>query len=173
MPTNVEIKARVTDIANLRKRAAQLSGTDGQTLEQEDTFFNCHNGRLKLRVEKGNPSELIFYSRPDQQGPKVSDFSKAGIDQPENLKVVLSQALGVRGMVKKTRYLYMVGQTRVHVDQVDGLGDFMELEVNLKEGQSAEEGQVIARDLMQKLGVKDEDLLTCAYMDLLLNEKSG
>lgn len=173
MPSNVEIKANIPDVAVFKQKAAKLSGTEGTVLEQEDTFFKCNNGRLKLRIQKGIPSELIYYNRPDQQGPKLSDFNKAIISQPEDLKVVLSQSLGVRGTVKKTRYLYMVGQTRVHVDQVDGLGDFMELEVMLEDGQSAEEGQAIAQDLMQKLGVSDEDLLTCAYMDLLLNEKSG
>ncbi|KAK7099111.1 uncharacterized protein [Littorina saxatilis] len=173
MPSNVEIKARVTNMAELTKRAKELSGTEGELLQQEDTFFFCQNGRLKLRIVQGGQSELIFYNRPDQAGPKLSEFHKTSITDSENLKKALSLALGVRGEVRKTRYLYMVGQTRVHVDQVDNLGNFMELEVNLENGQSPEEGQAIANDLMQKLGVKEQDLLTCAYMDLLLKEKSG
>ncbi|XP_076471839.1 adenylate cyclase CyaB-like [Babylonia areolata] len=173
MPSNVEIKARVNNCADLRTRAQELSGSDGEILEQEDTFFVCENGRLKLRILKDNPAELIYYDRPDQAGPKLSDFHKVQVENPEDLKKVLGLSLGVRGVVKKKRFLYMVGQTRVHVDQVHGLGDFMELEVMLKEGQSAEEGQAVAHDLMQKLGIKDDDLLTCAYMDLILKEKSA
>ena len=70
-------------------------------------------------------------------------------------------------MVKKTRYLYLVGQTRVHLDDVEGLGQFMELEVVMGEGQSDAEGQAIAEDLMSRLGVERGDLLEGAYMDLL------
>lgn len=171
MPDSVEIKAKVKDKHGLTNKARELSGQEGQLLEQEDTFFGCNNGRLKLRNLKGAPSELIFYQRPDQAGPKLSQYFKTEVPDPDSLKQVLALALGVRGVVKKTRYLYMIGQTRVHVDQVEKLGDFMELEVNLHDGQSPEEGQAIAHDLMQKLGVKEEDLLTCAYMDLLLEDK--
>ncbi|KPP58485.1 hypothetical protein Z043_123685 [Scleropages formosus] len=86
---------------------------------------------------------------------------------------VLSDALGVKGIVKKERHLYLVGQTRVHVDSVEGLGQFMELEVVMKEGQGVEEGEAIAQELMQQLGVKREDLIVGAYMDLLMAAKSG
>ena len=79
-------------------------------------------------------------------------------------------ALGVRGVVRKKRYLYLAGQTRIHLDDVEGLGQFMELEVVLRDGQSDADGQSIAEDLMAKLGVRTEDLLEGAYMDLL--EKS-
>ncbi|MEW6405591.1 MAG: class IV adenylate cyclase, partial [Chloroflexota bacterium] len=72
-----------------------------------------------------------------------------------------------RGVVKKTRYLYMVGQTRVHLDDVEGLGQFLELEVVMRDGQPDAEGQAIAADLMKKLGVPESDLLEGAYMDLL------
>ncbi|HET9912673.1 MAG TPA: class IV adenylate cyclase, partial [Anaerolineales bacterium] len=76
-------------------------------------------------------------------------------------------AYGIRGFVRKTRYLYLVGQTRVHLDDVEGLGQFIELEVVMREGQSDAEGQVIAEDLMERLGVARSDLLEGAYMDLL------
>jgi predicted adenylyl cyclase CyaB len=83
------------------------------------------------------------------------------------LKTALRLALGVRGVVRKTRYLYLLGQTRLHLDEVEGLGEFMELEVVLRPEQSDAEGQAIARDLMVRLGVREEDLLEGAYMDLL------
>ncbi len=80
---------------------------------------------------------------------------------------MLELACGIRGVVRKTRYLYLVGQTRVHLDDVEGLGQFMELEVVLREGQSDAEGQAIAEELMTRLGVERGDLLEGAYMDLL------
>jgi predicted adenylyl cyclase CyaB len=70
-------------------------------------------------------------------------------------------------VVRKKRHLYLVGQTRVHLDEVEGLGEFMELEVVLRPGQSDSEGQSITQDLMILLGVRQEDLLEGAYMDLL------
>jgi predicted adenylyl cyclase CyaB len=86
---------------------------------------------------------------------------------PSALKDALAAALGVRGIVRKTRSLYLVGQTRLHVDEVEGLGQFMELEVVLRPEQNDAEGQAIADDLMVKLGVAESDLLEGAYMDLL------
>jgi len=79
----------------------------------------------------------------------------------------LELAYGIRGVVKKTRYLYMAGQTRIHLDEVEGLGHFMELEVVMHAGQSDADGQEIAEKLRVKLGVEKADLLEGAYMDLL------
>ena len=83
------------------------------------------------------------------------------------MKTVLSRALGVRGVVRKERLLYIVGQTRVHLDNVAGLGSFVELEVVLRQGQSDAEGQMVARDLMAILDICEEDLLDRAYVDML------
>lgn len=173
MPRNTEIKAQVRDVAKLHEVAADLSQSNGEVLEQEDTFFNSQQGRLKLRIIKGKREELIYYERPDKEGPKCSDYVKVE-RQPgglsNDMKLLLSRSLGVKGTVKKTRTLYMVGQTRVHVDKVEGLGDFMELEVMLRDDQSLEDGEKIATDLQEKLGVKPEDLLTGAYMDMILKQ---
>ena len=167
MPSNIEIKARVGDFDRLLKRAEELSDTPLQVIHQEDTFFNTEKGRLKLRIVAPDRSQLIYYLRSDQEGPKRSDYHIFETPDPENLRRVLELAYGIRGVVKKTRYLYMVGQTRVHMDDVEGLGQFMELEVVMQSGQSDAEGQMIAESLMSSLGVEKEDLLEGAYMDLL------
>ncbi|CAL4126381.1 unnamed protein product [Meganyctiphanes norvegica] len=132
MPRNVEIKAKVANIADLHQRAEKLAGGTGTILKQEDTFFNSPQGRLKLRIIKGEHEELIYYERPDQDGPKGSDYVKvdgASGELSGDMKHLLTRCLGIKGCVRKVRTLYMVGQTRVHVDAVEGLGDFMELEV--------------------------------------------
>ena len=167
MPSNIEIKARVRDFEEIRARAEKLSDTPVQAIPQEDTFFNVEKGRLKLRILAPDQSQLIYYTRPDQEGPKRSDYHITRSPDPENLKRVLELACGIRGVVRKTRYLYLVGQTRVHLDDVEGLGQFMELEVVLEEGQSDAEGQRIAEELMSALGVERGDLIDGAYMDLL------
>jgi predicted adenylyl cyclase CyaB len=167
MPANIEIKARLRNFPDLQARAAALSDTPLQLIPQEDTFFNVPKGRLKLRQLAPDRAQLVWYERPDQDGPKRSNYHIFETRDPQGLKTTLTLALGVRGVVRKTRYLYLAGQTRIHLDDVEGLGQFMELEVVLRDGQSDAEGQAIAQDLMTRLGIQQADLLEGAYMDLL------
>lgn len=167
MPTNIEIKARVRDYAALRSRAEMLSDTPVQVIPQEDTFFHTTRGRLKLRQLGPDRAQLVYYERPDQDGPKRSSYHIFETSDPQGLKALLKMALGVRGVVRKTRFLYMVGQTRLHLDEVEDLGKFVELEVVLRPGQKDTEGQAIASELMNQLGVGEEDLLRTAYMDMI------
>lgn len=167
MPTNIEIKAHARDFEEIRSRAETLSDTDVEVIPQEDIFFNVPQGRLKLRVLAPGHGELIYYTRPDQEGPKRSDYHIAHTSDPEDLKYVLELAYGIRGVVKKIRYLYLVDQTRIHLDDVEGLGQFMELEVVMRDGQSDAEGEKIADRLMTSLGVEKSDLIEGAYMDMI------
>ncbi len=167
MPANIEIKAYARNFEEIRRRAEALSDQPVEVLPQEDMFFNTPQGRLKLRVLSANNGQLIYYTRPNQEGPKRSDYQIYLTSDPENLKRVLELAYGRRGIVRKRRYLYLVGQTRVHLDDVEGLGQFMELEVVLREGQSDADGQAVAEELMASLGVEKNELIEGAYMDLL------
>jgi adenylate cyclase class IV len=167
MPANIEIKARVRDFAGLKSLAESLSDTPVQVIPQEDTFFNIPKGRLKLRELAPDHAQLVWYARLDDTGPKRSDYQIYETGNPVQLKSTLTLALGVRGVVKKIRYLYLAGQTRIHLDDVDGLGHFIELEVVMCPGQSDAEGQSIAEELMTKLGIAPGDLLDGAYMDMI------
>ena len=167
MPANIEIKARIHEFSQFRTVAEALSETPCQVIPQEDTFFNCPNGRFKLRVLNPQHGQIVYYHRPDLTGPKHSEYRIFETDDPGGLKSILAEAYGVRGVVSKVRYLYMVGQTRIHLDDVKGLGHFMELEVVLKPGQTDGEGEAIAKNLMQRLGVEEKDLINAAYIDLL------
>jgi predicted adenylyl cyclase CyaB len=167
MPVNIEIKARVHDLQALQGRAEALSDEPVVVIPQEDTFFNVPKGRLKLRQLTPDHGQLVYYERRNDAGPKRSHYLLAATAEPEALKAALTAALGVRGVVRKTRYLYTTGQTRIHLDRVESLGDFMELEVVLRTGQTDAEGQAIARKLMERLEVREADLIEGAYMDLL------
>ena len=167
MPANIEIKARARNFADICRRAEALSDTPAQIIPQEDTFFHTPKGRLKLRQLAPELGQLVYYERTDRSGPKRSNYLLVGTSEPGELKAALSAALGVRGVVRKKRTLYLVGQTRIHLDEVEQLGEFMELEVVLRPEQSDAEGQAIAQDLMTRLGVQQEDLLEGAYMDLM------
>jgi predicted adenylyl cyclase CyaB len=168
MGANVEIKARLTDRAGVERRARALAGGGAPTiLRQVDTFFPAPRGRLKLRERDAAEGELIAYERPDAPGPKRSEYRIARTPAAAELRETLAAALGVVGVVRKTRTLYLVGQTRVHLDEVEELGGFLELEVVLAPGQSAADGERVARDLMERLGVRPDDLVAGAYLDLL------
>ncbi|MFH1742809.1 MAG: class IV adenylate cyclase [bacterium] len=169
MPSNTEIKARVTDFAQLKTVAEKLSESPGQIIDQEDVFFRVPKGRLKLRILSPNSGALIFYERENQPGPKQSDYTVVRTEDPSTLRLVLESALGVLGVVRKTRILYWVGQTRIHLDEVEELGQFLELEVVMRPDQTIEEGTRIAVELMEKLGIREKDLIEGAYLDLLLN----
>jgi predicted adenylyl cyclase CyaB len=164
---NVEIKARVADLAPLRDRVRSLASAPSRVLHQTDTFFTAVRGRLKLREFFGGSGELIFYERPDRQGPKLSSYLIIPCSDPASLSELLGRALGVRGVVEKKRELFMVGRTRVHLDEVQGLGSYLELEVVLAEGESEAEGQAEARELLARLGIASSQLVREAYVDLL------
>lgn len=167
MPTNIEIKARVRDSAALEAAVARLGAHGPTVLVQEDTFFAAPRGWLKLRRLAPDRGELILYARAAGRDPRPSDYSLAPTADPAALLRILSATLPVLGVVRKTRRLYLTGQTRVHLDAVEELGSFMELEVVLREGQTAADGTAIARDLMQRLGIADADLLDRTYFELL------
>jgi adenylate cyclase class IV len=167
MGINIEIKARIRDLEGLRKRAEALSDTPCRVISQEDTFFYTPQGRLKLRNLEPDRGELIYYVREDAAGPKRSNYLLCATTDPVSLEAVLEAALAVRGVVRKRRSLYHVGETRIHLDEVEGLGSFVELEVVLGFGQSEDEGQAIAAKLMAQLGIEETDLVEGAYIDLL------
>lgn len=167
MPENIEIKAKASDWENQLKKA--MAFCDGEeNLIQEDVFFNCPEGRLKLRIlEDGKESYLVFYRRKDQAGPKSSRYETASVPDPVSMRALLSKALGEGKTVKKRRIVLLAGRTRIHFDEVESLGKFIELEVCLKPGQSPQEGEAVARDLMNRLGIGGSDLLEGAYVEML------
>jgi predicted adenylyl cyclase CyaB len=167
MARNIEIKARIEDIEKLAAKVAAIADKGSFELFQDDTFFACPNGRLKLRTFSASEAELIFYRRPDQAGPKESVYSIAPVTAPGKIREVLSQAYGQTGRVIKHRTLFLIGRTRVHLDKVEGLGNFLELEVVLEEKEASEDGVAAANELLRKLEIPAENLIEGAYMDLL------
>jgi adenylate cyclase class IV len=168
MPQNVEIKAKVNNLEEFRQAAQTISDTPGELIIQKDTFFTVIQGRLKLRDFGDGQGQLIRYHRPDATGPKVSDYSISPTSDPECLTDLLSRVMPVLGVISKKRTLYLAGRTRIHLDDVEGLGWFMELEVVLKENETPADGEGETRILMEKLGINQEDLVEGAYLDMLL-----
>jgi adenylate cyclase len=170
---NIEIKARLRDHEAAAALARRLSGDEPQALNQEDTFFRAASGRLKLRKFSDRAGELIAYSRPNQPGPKRCDYVIAPVEHPDLVRQALAAALPVIGIVRKTRLVFLVGQTRVHLDDVEGLGRFLELETVLTPAQSDADGQREAAGLLARLGVTEDDLISGSYIDRLIARESA
>lgn len=167
MARNIEIKARVDDLGAVARAAEQLGAKGPVEILQDDSFFRCPNGRLKLRAFADSTGELIFYRRADQAGPKESFYLRSATSEPEVLRESLALAYGSAGRVRKKRLLYLHGRTRIHLDAVQGLGSFIELEVVLRDGESSDDGVAEARQLMRSLAVDESRLIEGAYVDLL------
>ncbi len=170
MPANIEIKAALHDRAAVIAAAARLADSGPEIIQQEDIFFHCDGARLKLRILGPDHGELIRYERQNVADAKLSRYAIARTPDPYILLEILTRALGRLGTVKKVRTLYLAGQTRIHIDQVEDLGDFLELEVVMRDRQSEDEGKRIAAELLGKLGIAREALVADAYIDLLARQ---
>ena len=167
MARNVEIKARVPDLDAVRRLASAIAPRPPELIAQVDTFFVVPAGRLKVREFANGSGELIAYDRADQAGPKAASYAVASCADAKALCAALSQVLPVRGRVVKRRELFLVGRTRVHLDEVERLGSFVELEVVLRDGEPVEDGETEAFELMRRLQIAPEYLVSTAYIDLL------
>ncbi|MFC8040951.1 class IV adenylate cyclase [Paenarthrobacter sp. NPDC057355] len=167
MPTNMEIKARVESLQKLLPLVASLADSGPEHVAQDDTFFPCPNGRLKLRVLDVTHGVLIFYRREDEAGPKPSFYVHSETTDPDGLRSILADAYGELGRVRKSRTVFRIGETRVHLDCVDGLGEFLELEVPVGDKMALHAAEFEAHRLLAAFGVEETALVEGAYLDLL------
>ena len=167
MPRNIEIKARISSIDDLIARVRAVADQGPWQLPQDDTFFACAGGRLKLRSGPEDSGELIYYRRANQAAPKESSYQRFPTSDPASLRELLTHALGQAGRVQKVRTLFLCGRTRIHLDRVAGLGDFLELEVVLAEDELPAQGITEAHELLRQLGIGSAQLIEGSYLDLL------
>jgi adenylate cyclase class 2 len=161
----IEFKARCANHASIRQllksKNARFVGEDRQV----DTYFHVPNGRLKLR-EGEIENALVFYQRPDQAGPKQSDVTISPVTKESDLKSVLAKSLGVMAVVDKRREIYFVENVKVHLDRVERLGDFVEVEAI---GSAVELPKLRhqCEVFQREFGIKQTDLLDGSYSDML------
>jgi predicted adenylyl cyclase CyaB len=168
LPRNIELKARLKDPAAARQTAERLCGDEAEIQRQTDTYFDCAQGRLKLREIEGVGAQLIWYERPDLAEPKGSDYLLTPIPEPRVLRQALGSALGIRVVVRKTRRIYLSQNVRIHLDEVDGLGSFLEFEAVLDAQTDDAVGQLQIEELRRQFGIAAGDLLTGSYGDMLV-----
>jgi predicted adenylyl cyclase CyaB len=163
---NIELKARIADLAAARRAAASVATEYVGIERQIDTYFHCRNGRLKLREIEGISAQLISYSRPDAGGPKPSDYQIVAVHDACRLKRLLEASLGVRVVVDKRREIFLCRNTRIHLDEVAGLGTFLEFEAVLKPPYDDHAGETHLDQLAKHFEIAASDLVSGSYSDL-------
>jgi predicted adenylyl cyclase CyaB len=161
------MKARCADLVAARAAALRLGARSTDLLIQIDTYFRVSSGRLKLRCTQGQAGQLIWYDRPDQSEASISRYYVVPLMDVEALKTALTAALGVRGEVCKHRQLFLWHNVRIHLDDVAGLGQFVEFEAVL----SSDETEAASRDrlnrLCRELNISPSDTCSTSYVELL------
>jgi adenylate cyclase len=164
---NIELKARHDNLIGLRESCKALGAEAQDPDRQIDTYFKIARGRLKLRESLLSGAELIYYIRADVAGARESHYETCPVGEPERLKAVLGKALEVWAIVAKRREIFEIGSVRIHLDKVQGLGSFVELEGMVDDaarlGEIAEE----VRALQRALGIDDPSLVKESYSDLI------
>lgn len=164
---NIEIKARIADLAAARSTAERVATSRLGILEQTDTYFKCQTGRLKLREILGQPSELIWYRRPDETGARKCEFGLIEVDDPEAVKLDLGKLLGLWKVVKKSREVFLYHNVRIHLDNVDCLGTFLEFEAIVDQENDEQAGARRLGFLCDQFGLSASDFIAGSYSDML------
>ncbi len=164
--TNIEVKAKCRDVnraeENLNSIGAGLAGI----FQQKDTYYKPLSGRLKLREISPDEGQVIHYERSDVAGPKRSDYEVASTNDPISMRSILKNIFGILIEVEKTRQVWLWENVRIHLDDVKGLGNFVELEA-LTEEQGIIESERRIETLMRALEIEKIDLVEHSYSDLL------
>ncbi len=172
MDRNVELKARCPDLAAARRKAEAAGAEPHGVLHQTDTYFRCTAGRLKLREIERQGAELIGYHRPDEARGRLCRYARTPIPDPEALKELLTNSLGLRGVVTKSRELWLWRNVRIHLDQLIGLGSFLEMEAVLAAEETSEDGERVLAEIMAKFGLSEADIVPVSNIDLLCEAAS-
>ena len=163
---NLELKVRVADLDAVLDRARSLGARDQGLRQDVDTYFQVPSGRLKLRQTGGQPGgTLIAYRRQDEPGSRYSDYRLVDVVDAAGLLAALADTLGIRAVVAKQRHLLLYGATRIHLDRVDGLGCFVELETVLS-GQDAREAATEHDFIRRALELDAAEPVSVSYGDL-------
>jgi adenylate cyclase, class 2 len=165
---NVELKARLPSLEAARVIADQIATARLGVQYQIDTYFACRHGRLKLRQIDAQHAQLVWYARPDETGPKASDYRLVPVANPETLKQALAAAWDILVVVEKRREIFLHHNVRIHLDDVRGLGTFLEFEAVLGGDMDTADGEAQVRSLAERFVLQPTDLLACSYSDLLM-----
>ena len=165
--TLVELKARLDFPREVEGRLRAAGATFQLTLRQRDVYFNGVRGRLKLRLQQPGRDQLVWYDRPNKADTKESRIVLTALPPDHGLEAVLSPALGVAVVVTKIRRVFDWRGTRVHLDEVDGLGSFLEFEKLVSSSNATPSAHAELKAMLEQLAVPVQSLESGSYSDLL------
>ena len=166
---NIELKARDDDVAGSLAVCRALCAEDHGEIRQRDTYFNVASGGLKLREETPGNAHLIQFERSDEPQQRESRYRLVAIEDARGLRLALDAALDVRVVVAKRRRLHVWREVRIHLDEVDGLGTFIELEAVARPESDLTREHALVRELREAFAITDARLLSRGYADQLLS----
>jgi adenylate cyclase class IV len=166
---NVEAKFKLVNPVHAREVATRLGFETRGILSQRDTFFHVAHGKLKLREEAAG-AWLIHYRRRREGGLELSDYEVVPMPEPARTRSMLASALGILAEVRKERTLLMRSNIRLHLDRVEGLSDFGEIEAVLESGVIAESNRVAVREILSALDIGERDLIGVSYFEMMLRK---
>jgi len=167
MNKNIELKARCPNLDDIREKAKTFGATFSEILQQTDTFFFTRSGKLKLRELNGSRAELIAYHRADHVEVRASEYTIIPIADAVVLQQALGKTLGIKQTIIKTRELWLWRNVRIHLDQVKGLGSFLEFEAVVSPEVNEETSSKNIAELRAALGIQNHQLIGLSYADLL------
>lgn len=168
MSFNIELKARCADLNAFEERVKQLPHTFNGLDNQIDTFYHVPKGRLKLRESSLYGNFLIPYVRSDHSGPKRSDYSLLPVSDVPATKRLLNKMFDILITIKKIRKIYLYENVRIHLDQVTGLGNFIEFEAVVESEDVILANRQKIDELIDYFSLRKKDFIPNAYADMLL-----
>lgn len=172
MSFNIELKARCADLEAFEKKTKNLDHTFDGLDKQVDTFYNVPKGRLKLRESSLYGNFLIPYLRADDSGPKRSDYSLLPVPDVAATKRILEDMFGPQLIVKKIRKIYLFENVRIHLDRIEGLGQFIEFEAVVENESEINSNREKLDQLIKYFGINELDFVSNAYADLILGNST-
>lgn len=166
---NIETKAKIHDLESLKHLLSSNNATFIKVSDQIDYYFNCPNGRLKLRISDNKRGALIFYDRENLPDSKTSFYKTLNVEDYEGMKEMLTKSLGVKTIVTKKRSKYKFANTFIHLDNVKDLGMFVELETVVSERDDYDKFQEEHKVVQKLLKINSNDFISESYSDLLIN----
>jgi adenylate cyclase, class 2 len=172
---NIELKARIPSRSAAIETARRLGAADQGEEKQVDTYFSAGRERLKLRETTTGAHVLIRYSRPDHPGVRKSQYRLLPVSDPSSLKAILTKQWGIKAVVTKLRHVFLwEGRVRIHLDRVEGLGEFLEFEAVLDPANAGYDDAAATLDvarLAHDFGVEDAQRIASSYGTLVLGSE--
>jgi len=164
---NIEIKVKCEDLQRAENIAKKVGAKFESSIHQQDTYFIIKKGRLKLREISTGVNQLIYYNRPNEAGPKTSEYYIYPVEASGQLKKMLGAALGIWKTVEKERVVYLFDEVRIHLDKVKSLGSFLEFEGVVSSGSDKSKIKEKVDWLISQFQIRNNDLIEVSYSDLI------